>query len=327
MRLLVTGGAGYIGAVVVSQLVAAGHEVEVLDDLSTGHASALPDGVALHRCDISEVGTVLTPDAGFEGVLHFAAKISAGESVTRPELYWRTNVGGTLALLDAIRAAGVPRLVFSSTAAVYGNPTRVPVTESAAPAPTNPYGWTKLAADMAVAHTCVAHGLGAVSLRYFNVAGATVGPGGVLLGERHSPETHLIPIALQVAAGDRDKLRIFGGDYPTRDGTCVRDYIHIEDLAAAHQLAIDAIEPGRHQIYNLGNGMGFTNLQIVEVVRAVTGAVVPVVPAPRRPGDPAALVASSAKARDELGWLPTKPDLRSIVRDAWRFYRANGEPR
>jgi UDP-glucose 4-epimerase len=322
MRLLVTGGAGYIGAVVVAQLVAAGHEVEVLDDLSTGHTSALPDGVAVHTRDISEVAAVLTPEAGFEGVLHFAAKIAAGESVVRPEIYWRTNVGGTLALLDAVRHAGVPRLVFSSTAAVYGNPTRVPVTETCPPAPTSPYGWTKLAADMAVAHAASAHGLGAVSLRYFNVAGAAFGMGGVPLGERHDPETHLIPLALQVAAGERPQLRIFGGDYPTRDGTCVRDYIHVEDLAAAHLLALDATEPARHQIYNLGNGTGFTNLQIVDVVRSITGAPVPVVPAPRRPGDPAALVASSARARDELGWVPSKPDLRSIVRDAWTFYRA-----
>jgi UDP-glucose 4-epimerase len=321
MRLLVTGGAGFIGAVAVARLVAAGHDVEVLDDLSTGHEASLPAGVKTHIRDLFEAGAVLTPDAGFEGVLHFAGRIAAAESVARPELYWRTNVAGTLALLDAIRNAGVPRLVFSSTAAVYGNPTRVPVTETCPTAPTNPYGWTKLAADMAIAHACRAHGLGAVSLRYFNVAGAAVGANGLPLGERHSPETHLIPLALQVAVGERDKLMIFGGDYPTRDGTCVRDYIHVEDIASAHQMALDAIEPGRHQIYNLGNGLGFTNLQIVDMVRVVTGATIPVVPAPRRPGDPAALVASSARARDELDWLPTKPDLRSIVRDAWNFYR------
>lgn len=327
MRLLVTGGAGFIGAVAVARLVAAGHDVEVLDDLSTGHEANLPGGIKTHIRDLFEVGAVLTPDAGFEGVLHFAGRIAAGESVARPELYWRANVGGTLALLDAMRAAGTPRLVFSSTAAVYGNPTRVPVTETCPAAPTNPYGWTKLAADMAIAHACRAHGLGAVSLRYFNVAGAAMGPGGLPLGERHSPETHLIPLALQVATGERDKLMIFGGDYPTRDGTCVRDYIHVEDIASAHQTALDAIEPGRHVVYNLGNGLGFTNLQIVDMVRAVTGAAIPVVPAPRRPGDPAALVASAARARDELDWLPTKPDLRSIVRDAWNFHRTSAPSR
>jgi len=318
MKLLVTGGAGYIGSVVVRQLVDAGHAVEVLDDLSTGHASTLPDGVTLHRCEIHDVGRVL--ETGFDGVLHFAAKIAAGESVQKPELYWNVNVSGSLALLDAIRRAEVPRLVFSSTAAVYGNPATVPITETAPPAPTNPYGWTKLAVDMAIAHAVKAHGLGAISLRYFNVAGAAL-DGPVPLGERHEPETHLIPVALEVAAGLRPNLRIFGGDYPTRDGTCVRDYIHVEDLAAAHLLALEASEPGRHKIYNLGNGTGFSNLQIVDMVRAVTGQKVTVAPAPRRPGDPATLIASSARARAELGWVATKPDLASIVGDAWTFFQ------
>jgi UDP-glucose 4-epimerase len=322
MRLLVTGGAGYIGSVVVRQLRAAGHDVEVLDSYVGGHPASLPPEVVVHNHDIHDVAQVVTPDAGFDGVLHFAARIAAGESVERPELYWHTNVGGTLRLLDAIRLAGVPRLVFSSTAAVYGNPTMVPITEKAAAAPTSPYGWTKLACDMAIQHACTAYGLGAVSLRYFNVAGASISPGEPPLGEQHEPETHLIPIALEVAAGIRDRLRIFGGDYPTRDGTCVRDYIHVEDLAAAHLLALDAIEPKRHQIYNLGNGNGFSNLQIVQVVREVTGAPVPVVGAPRRPGDPATLIASSARARAELDWVPSKPDLPSIVADAWEFFQA-----
>ncbi|MFI5958342.1 UDP-glucose 4-epimerase GalE [Cryptosporangium sp. NPDC051539] len=322
MKLLVTGGAGYIGSVVTRLLADAGHDVTVLDDLSTGHADALPAGVALHELPIHSVASVLTPEAGFDGVLHFAAKIAAGESVQFPERHFHTNVIGSLALLDAIRAAGVPRMVFSSTAAVYGNPLEVPITEDAVKAPTNPYGWTKLTVDAAIGAECTAHGLGAISLRYFNVAGAYLPEGGPALGERHDPETHLIPIALDVAAGKREKLQVFGDDYPTPDGTCVRDYIHVADLAAAHLLALDAIAPGRHRIYNLGNGNGFSNQQVVEVVRTVTGAPVPVEMAARRPGDPAELVASSARAKDELGWVPARPDLHRIVSDAWDFYRS-----
>jgi UDP-glucose 4-epimerase len=297
VKLLVTGGAGNIGGVVVAQLVAAGHDVTVADDLSTGYADAVPAGVALARVGVHDIATVLTPDAGYDGVLHFAARIAAGESVRHPERYWHTNVVGSLALLDAVRAAGVPRLVFSSTAAVYGNPVAVPIPEDAVVAPTNPYGWTKLAVDMAIGHECAAHGLGAVSLPYFNVAGAAPAVDGRILGERHDPETHLIPIALEVAADRRDRLHIFGEDYPTPDGTCIRDYIHVADLAAAHLLALDAAEPGHHRVYNLGNGNGFSNRQVVDVVRAVTGAPVPVQAAPRRPGDPAQLVATSASTR------------------------------
>ena len=320
MRLLVTGGAGYIGGVVVAQLAAAGHDVTVADDLSAGHADVLPAGVTLAEVSIHDVAAVLTPGSGFDGVLHFAAKIAAGESVRHPEWYWHTNVAGSLALLDAARGAGVPRLVFSSSAAVYGNPAAVPVPEDAVAAPTSPYGWTKLAVDMAIGHDCDAHGLGAVSLRYFNVAGAARTADGRVLGERHHPETHLIPIALEVASGRRERLAIFGADYPTADGTCVRDYIHVEDLAAAHRLALEAIQPGRHAVYNLGNGSGFSNRQVVDAVRAVTGAAVPVELAPRRAGDPAELVASPARARSELGWEPGKPGLHDIVADAWAFF-------
>jgi UDP-glucose 4-epimerase len=322
VKLLVTGGAGYIGGVVAAQLTAAGHDVTIADDLSTGHADVVSHRMTLHHVDIHDIATVLTPTAGFDGVLHFAAKIAAGESVQRPELYWHTNVVGSLALLDAIRAARVPRLVFSSTAAVYGNPATVPIAEDAPTAPTNPYGWTKLAVDMAIAHECAAHGLGAVSLRYFNVAGAARDADGRLLGERHDPETHLIPTALEVAAGRRDHLQIFGQDYPTADGTCVRDYIHVDDLASAHLLALDAAHPGHHKVYNLGNGNGFSNNEVVAVVRQVTGATVPVKAAPRRSGDPAELVASSARAQADLGWAPAKPGLRTIVEDAWAFHRA-----
>ncbi|MEH1100435.1 UDP-glucose 4-epimerase GalE [Micromonospora sp. CPCC 205561] len=322
MKLLVTGGAGFIGSVVTRMLLDAGHEVVVLDDLRTGHRQALAPDAAYVDAPLHDAARVLTPGAGFDGVLHFAALIAAGESMVRPELYWHTNTVGSIALIDAVRAAGVPRLVFSSTAAVYGNPVELPIPETAVKAPTNTYGATKLAVDMALTSEAVGHGLAAVSLRYFNVAGAHL-DGDVALGERHDPETHLIPIALEVAAGRREKLQLFGDDYPTVDGTCVRDYIHVADLARAHLLALDAATPGRHRIYNLGNGNGFTNRQVVEVVREVTGHPVPVEIAPRREGDPAELVASSALAREELGWVPRKPTLPDIVTDAWAFYQAH----
>lgn len=320
MKLLVTGGAGYIGSVVTRMLLDHGHRVTVLDDLRTGHREALAPDATHVDLPVHEAARVLTPDAGFDGVLHFAALIAAGESMIRPELYWHTNTVGSLALIDAVRAARVPRMVFSSTAAVYGNPTELPIPETAVKAPTNTYGATKLAVDMALTSEAIAHELGAVSLRYFNVAGAYLHDGAAI-GERHDPETHLIPIALDVAAGRREKLQLFGDDYPTVDGTCVRDYIHVEDLARAHLLALDAATPGRHRIYNLGNGNGFTNRQVVDVVREVTGHPVPVEVAPRREGDPAELVASSALARAELGWVPAKPTLHDMVGDAWAFYR------
>ena len=322
MKLLVTGGAGYIGSVVTRMLLDHGHEVTVLDDLRTGHRAALTPEATHVDLSIHEAARVLTPDAGFDVVLHFAALIAAGESMVKPELYWRNNTVGSLALIDAVRAARVPRLVFSSTAAVYGNPTELPIPETAVKAPTNTYGATKLAVDMALTSEAVAHDLAAVSLRYFNVAGA-YRHGGRSIGERHDPETHLIPLALEVAAGRRDKLQLFGDDYPTVDGTCVRDYIHVEDLARAHLLALDAATAGRHRIYNLGNGNGFTNRQVIEVVREVTGHPVPVEVAPRREGDPAELVASSALARAELGWVPAKPTLQDMVGDAWEFYRTH----
>jgi UDP-glucose 4-epimerase len=320
VKLLVTGGAGYIGSIVTRMLLDAGHQVVVLDDLRTGHAEALAPEATFVRGRVHEAAGVLTPDAGFDGVLHFAALIAAGESMVKPEIYWENNTIGSLALLDAVRAAGVPRLVFSSTAAVYGNPAELPIPESAVKAPTNTYGATKLAVDMALTSEAVAHELAAVSLRYFNVAGAYVRQG-MALGERHDPESHLIPIALQVAAGKRDKLQLFGDDYPTTDGTCVRDYIHVEDLARAHLLALDAATRGEHRVYNLGNGNGFSNRQVVDVVREVTGHPVPVELAPRREGDPAVLVASSARATAELGWVPAKPTLAEMVSDAWTFYQ------
>ncbi|GAA4207093.1 UDP-glucose 4-epimerase GalE [Actinocatenispora rupis] len=326
MKLLVTGGAGYIGSIVTRQLLAAGHQVEILDDLSTGHRDNVPAEVPFHELSIHDVAQVLTPGAGFDGVLHFGAKIAAGESVVKPELYWDVNIRGSLALLEAIRAAGVRRLVFSSTAAVYGDGpgTDELITETTPPAPTNPYGSSKLAVDMMITAATGASDLGAVSLRYFNAAGASVpaeGSSAAFLGERHDPETHLIPIALQAAAGDRAEFLLYGDDYDTPDGTCIRDYIHVEDLATAHLLALDSAEAGTHKIYNLGNGNGYSNKQVVEVVREVTGAKLPVTLAPRRDGDAVVVVASAEKARRELGWAPAKPDLAAIIADAWAFYQ------
>jgi UDP-glucose 4-epimerase len=318
VKLLVTGGAGYIGSTVATLLLEAGHDVVILDDLSTGHAEAVPEGATLVRGSVQDVvPKLLTPATGFDGVLHFAAFIAVGESVHAPEKYWANNVAGTLVLLNAMRAAGVPRLIFSSTGTVHGDTRESPITESAPVGPLNPYAASKLAVDHMLAGEAAAHGLAAVSLRYFNAGGSYRGH-----GERHDPETHLIPIVLQVAAGKRDKLPLYGDDYPTPDGTCVRDYIHVADLGTAHLLALEAVQPGQHRIYNLGNGNGYSNLQVVETAREVTGHPIPVEMAPRRPGDIAAQVASSEKARAELGWVPARPDLHEIITDAWSFTRS-----
>jgi UDP-glucose 4-epimerase len=294
--------------------------VVVLDDLSTGHA--VPPGARFVHGRVHDLAdSVVTPEAGFDGVLHFAASIAAGESVGAPERYWDNNVVGSLRLLEAVRRARVPRLVFSSTANVYGDPTSLPIVEAAATAPPNPYATSKLAIEFALTGYAVGHGLAAVSLRYFNAAGALL-QGSHARGELHDPETHLIPNALLVAQGRKDKLQVFGDDYDTPDGTCVRDYIHVADLATAHLLALTAVAPGEHRVYNLGSGTGFSNREVVETVRAVTGHPIPVEMAPRRTGDPAVLVASSAKARAELGWVPARPALADIVADAWTFARA-----
>ncbi|GAA2873003.1 UDP-glucose 4-epimerase GalE [Actinoplanes cyaneus] len=320
MKLLVTGGAGYVGSVTSRLLLDAGHEVVVLDSLRTGFREAVAPDASFVEADIADAARVLTPEAGFDAVLHFAGLIAAGESMAKPELYWHENVVKSLALLDAIRAARVPRVIFSSTAAVYGNPVEIPISETAAKAPTSTYGSTKLTFDLALTSETFAHNLAAVSLRYFNVAGAYISESHEI-GERHDPETHLIPITLQAAAGKREKLQLFGDDYPTPDGTCVRDYIHVQDLARAHLLALEAATPGEHKIYNLGNGNGFSNKQVVEAAREVTGAAIPVEIAPRRDGDPATLVASSSRAREELGWVPEKNTLQEMIGDAWAFYR------
>ncbi|MFC8432167.1 UDP-glucose 4-epimerase GalE [Streptomyces sp. NPDC057253] len=312
MKYLVTGGAGYVGGVVAQHLIEAGHEVVVLDNLSTGFREGVPAGAAFIEGDIRDAAKWL--DSSFDGVLHFAAFSQVGESVVKPEKYWDNNVGGTMALLGAMREAGVRRLVFSSTAATYGEPEEVPIVETAPTRPTNPYGASKLAVDFMITSEANAHGLGAVSLRYFNVAGAYGKQ-----GERHDPESHLIPLILQVAQGRREAISVFGEDYPTPDGTCVRDYIHVADLADAHLLALKAAQPGEHLICNLGNGEGFSVRQVIETVRRVTGHPIPEIVAPRRDGDPATLVASAATARDKLGWNPTRADLAGIVADAWEF--------
>ena len=313
MKLLVTGGAGYVGSVVAAQLVEAGHETVVLDDLSKGHEDAVPEGARLVEGSLLDEGFVRgTLAGGFDGVLHFAALSLVAESVEEPERYYRNNVGGALNLLRAMGEAGVTRLVFSSTAAVYGEPEEVPIPETAPAAPTNPYGNSKLAVDRLIGDVARARGLAATSLRYFNVAGASG-----RFGEDHEPETHLIPIVLQAAAGTRDSVKIFGTDYPTRDGTAVRDYIHVEDLGRAHLLALEASEPGRHRIYNLGNGSGFSVLQVIEAARDVTGTDIRTEEAPRRAGDPPELVASSDAIRADLGWKPEKPDLEAMISDAW----------
>ena len=293
----------------------------VLDDLSTGHADAVPDGAQFVKADLAEAAGELLGD-GYDGVLHFAARSLVGESVQRPELYWAGNVVATLALLEAMRKHGTPRLVFSSTAATYGEPEQVPIREDSPTRPTNPYGASKLAIDHMISSYAAAHGLAATSLRYFNVAGAHE-----RFGERHAVETHLIPIVLQVAAGTRDSVQVFGDDWPTPDGTCVRDYIHVDDLAAAHLLALQHATAGRHAVYNLGSGSGFSVREVIDACRTVTGHPIPAITAPRRSGDPAVLIASSEAAMAELGWRPERTDIAVIVADAWRFAREWGTAR
>jgi UDP-glucose 4-epimerase len=315
MRVLVSGGAGYIGSVVTAQLLGAGHDVTVLDDLSTGHEDAVRDGAAFIRATVRDKAASGLAGRRIEAVLYFAASSLVGESVDHPAKYWANNLGGTLALLDAMRLGGTGRIIFSSTAAVYGEPGRIPIEETCPTRPTNPYGASKLAVDTALAEYARLHGLGAVSLRYFNVAGAQRAADGRWLGERHSPETHLIPNVLAAAAAGRG-IQIFGDDYATPDGTCVRDYIHVTDLADAHLRALSACEPGLHRVYNLGNGNGFSVREVIDVCQEVTGHEIPATVAPRRPGDPAILVASAGRIQSDLGWQARR-DLRAMVTDAW----------
>jgi UDP-glucose 4-epimerase len=321
MRVLVTGGAGYIGSVVATQLIAAGHDVVVLDDLSTGFADAVPAGATFVKGTLRDCAAEVLSD-GIEAVMHFAARSLVGESVAEPAKYWSNNLGGTISLLEAMREIRIRTIVFSSTAAVYGEPERTPVMETDPTRPTSPYGASKLAVDTTLSEFARMYGFGAISLRYFNVAGAERAADGAWHGERHNPETHLIPNVL-ASVTDGRRMRIFGDDYPTPDGTCVRDYIHVADLAEAHLLALAACQTGQHRIYNLGNGTGFSVREVIEVCREVTGADIGVDVLPRRPGDPAVLVASSAKIAAELGWHATR-DLRAMAADAWQFTQARG---
>jgi UDP-glucose 4-epimerase len=334
VKILITGGAGYIGGTVAATLLEKGHSPVIFDNFSHARRDLLPAGVPFIEGELGDrpgLEALFTAAAHqgqpFDAVLHFAALIEAGESMVRPEIYFRNNTAGTLSLLEAMLAAGPRRLVFSSTAAVYGEPQSIPIPEDAPLKHTNTYGESKLIVEQMLAWFHRIHGLRSVSLRYFNVAGAPEGPSGVIRGEAHEPESHLIPLVLDVALGRRSSIRIYGQDYPTPDGTCVRDYIHVSDLADAHLLALEALgsadksENGSRLVYNLGNGHGFSVLEVIESARRVTGHPIPAELHPRRPGDPAVLVAGSAKAVSELGWKPRYTTLDEIVRTAWDWHR------
>ena len=328
MKILVTGGAGYIGGTVTGLLVEKGHQAVVFDNLSHGRRDLLPAGVTLVEGEVADRAAleslfIAAKNQGepFDGVLHFAALIEAGESMQQPELYFRNNTASTLSLLEAILAHGPRQLVFSSTAAVYGEPESLPIKEDARLLPTNAYGESKLLVEQMLGWLNRVHGLRYASLRYFNVAGAPEGPEGVTRGEAHEPESHLIPLVLDVALGRRMSIKIFGDDYPTPDGSCIRDYIHVSDLADAHLLALDALRGHDRLIFNLGNGQGFSVLEVIESARRVTGHPIPAEVHPRRAGDPAVLVASSEKAIRELGWKPRYTQLDEIVRTAWAWHQ------
>lgn len=332
MRILVTGGAGYIGGTVASLLLLQGHHPVVLDDLCHSRREMVPPGVEFIEGDIANRDLIekifksaRTENKPFDSVLHFAALIEAGESMVHPEKYFRNNTASTLAMLEAVIAEGPRRLVFSSTAAVYGEPEAVPITETARLKPTNAYGESKLIVETMLNWFHSIHGLRSVALRYFNVAGAPEGPDGITRGEDHEPESHLIPLILDVALGRRKSIRIYGNDYSTPDGTCIRDYIHVSDLAEAHVLALKALDTDAAQksrlIFNLGNGQGFSVREVIESARRVTGHPIPAELHPRRPGDPAILVASSEKATQQLGWKPRYSQLDDIVRTAWIWHQ------
>ena len=319
MKVLVTGGAGYIGSVVAEELLQAGHQVVVFDNLSRGHGQAVPKNAELVVGDLADRACLdhSLRSRAIDAVMHFAALIEAGESMKAPEEFFRNNTANALTLLEAMLAARVKRFVFSSTAALFGNPERTPIEEDDPVHPTNAYGESKLLVERMLAWFHQIHGLHYASLRYFNAAGASRPD----QGEAHQPETHLIPRILQVALGRVQHVNIFGTDYPTPDGTCIRDYIHVSDLPRAHLLALHALENFSPLIYNLGNGQGFSVRQVVEVARKVTGHPVPVIESPRRAGDPAVLIASSEKIRRDLGWQPRFPDLKTIVESAWQWHR------
>ncbi|MGO1858841.1 UDP-glucose 4-epimerase GalE [Ancrocorticia populi] len=323
MAILVLGGAGYIGSHTVYSLLEVGRDVVVVDNLQTGFAQAVHPNARFYQVDIrdTEALSQVFDQEEIEGVIHFAASSQVGESMVDPLKYYDNNVGGTISLLKAMVNHGVNNLVFSSTAATYGEPDSVPIMESDRTTPTNCYGETKLTMEKMMAWVGRAHGLRSVALRYFNAAGAHESG---LIGEAHGPETHLIPLILQVPNGQRESITVFGDDYPTPDGTCIRDYIHVTDLAEAHMLALDyLIDGGESNVFNLGSGTGFSVNEMVEVARAVTGDPIPVEIAPRRAGDPAQLIASDAKAKDTLGWKPRFDDVHSIVASAWKWHEGH----
>ncbi len=318
MNVVVTGGAGYIGGTVVTLLLQAGHQVTVIDNLCHSRREAVPEGAQFVEADLADRPRIeaILREAQPEGVLHFAALIEAGESMQKPEMYFRNNTASTLSLLEAMQNTGVKKLVFSSTAAVYGEPEAVPIPEDAKLAPTNTYGESKLLVEHMLTWLNRLHGLHYASLRYFNVAGALPHR-----GEAHEPETHIIPLILDVALGRREKILIYGDDYPTPDGTCIRDYIHVVDLADAHMLALKALDTTDRLILNLGNGEGFSVKEVIEAARRVTGKPIPAEIRPRRAGDPARLVASSGKAKEVLGWQPKHADINDILASAWQWHQ------
>lgn len=323
MSILVLGGAGYIGSNTALALVHAGRDVVVADSLETGFRQAVPEQARFYEGDIRNRAFVdsVFENESIDGVIHFAANSQVGESMTNPLKYYSNNLGGTRVLLESMVAHGVGKIVFSSTAATYGEPERVPILETDRTEPTNCYGETKLSMEKMMKWTSAAHGLRYVALRYFNACGAQ--PDGSL-GEAHNPETHLIPLILQVPNGQRKNIAIFGDDYPTPDGTCIRDYIHICDLAQAHILALDyLLGGGKNNVFNLGNGVGFSVKEVIEEARKVTGHAIPAVVQSRRPGDPAQLIASSEKARAVLGWKPRYDDLHTIIATAWNWHRSH----
>ncbi len=321
MRILVTGGAGYIGSHAVRRLLEAKHDVWVYDSLCLGHRQAVPPDrlITGDLLDRSRLETALR-EQRIEAVMHFAAFAQVGESVADPAKYYQNNLIGSISLLEAMRAAGVSRIVFSSTTATYGTPKKIPITEDEPQLPINPYGFTKLAIERALADYAHAYGLAYAALRYFNAAGAS---SSVDIGEDHTPETHLIPIVLQVALGQRDMVSIFGDDYPTSDGTCVRDYIHVEDLAETHLRTLDHLQPGKGLALNLGIGRGYSVKQVIDSCRRITGHKIPTAIGPRRLGDPAELVADSTLAQRTLGWKPKYSDIDAIVATAWRWHQSH----
>ena len=323
MAILVLGGAGYIGSHTVYELIDAGRDVVVADNLLTGFRAAVHPKARFYQLDIRDRSALdeLFTKEKIEGVIHFAASSQVGESMSDPLKYYDNNLHGTMVLLQAMVAHGVDKIVFSSTAATSGEPERVPILETDRTDPTNCYGETKLAMEHMMRWVSRAHGLKYVALRYFNACGAH--PSGAI-GEAHNPETHLIPLILQVPNGQREKISIFGDDYATKDGTCIRDYIHVSDLAQAHILALDyLLNGGDNNVFNLGNGVGFTVKEVIDVARAVTGHPIPATTTPRRAGDPAQLIASSKKAVEQLGWKPKYNDLNTIIASAWKWHSAH----